>query len=248
MRRSFEALEKRLLECRKLETIGLVASGIAHNLNSPLAAIILTAEVAASKYPEIVEFKDILESAGRIQDIVSNLADKSHLEQSDEEMEIDLNELLQAELKFLQANLFLKHYVEVETDLQAGLPQIRGRYGDFSFCFFNLVQNALDAMLETQAKKLTVQTEFLKSRKVIRVTVADTGCGIAPEHLARIFEPSFTTKAGLQAEPDHFRLESLGLGLPAVKQILAKYGGSIEVKSRAGRGSQFRVNIPVGRG
>jgi len=241
-----KVLQERLAEAQKFETIGLLASGLAHNVNSPLAAIILTAEVALAKHPELVELKDILHSAERIQEIIGNLAEKCQQEQTDEAGDVDLNQLVQDELRFLQANLFLKHRVEVKTSLKAHLPPIRGHFGDFSLCFFHLVQNALDAMIQAPLCRLTVRTGFLKSRKSVWLSVADTGCGIPKANLPRIFEPLFTTKADLNLNLEQYRLAPAGLGLWVVRQVLDKYRAGIQVQSRVGQGSVFKIAVPMG--
>lgn len=240
-----ELLEENLRQAQKLEAVGLLASGLAHNINSPLAAIIVTAEMAQDRYPEVKEFRDIMQAADRIQEIVANLLTKSRQEQSTEELEIDLNQMVKTELKFLEANLFFKHQVSTEVSLDPGLPRVRGIYSDFSQSFYNLVQNALDAMQEVEDKCLTVKTGLANGGNAIFLSVRDTGCGIPQEHLPRIFEPFFTTKQEINCDPELGRPSGTGLGLSTTRHLLARYGAAVEVASQVRQGSEFRIVVPV---
>lgn len=237
-------LETQLRQAQKMEAIGLLASGIAHNINSPLSAIIMTAEMAQAKHPEVTELGDILQASSRIGEIISNLMTKSRQEQSSAEMEIDVNDLVKTELKFLEANLYFKHNVDVELTLAPELPRIHGLYSDFSQCFQNLVQNALDAMVASDELLLTVRTRFDAGRDKVILSIRDTGSGIAEEDKNRIFEPFFTTKSDV-GEANRLRPSGTGLGLSTARQLLAKYGVAIEVDSHVGRGSEFHIVIPV---
>ncbi len=240
-----QLLEKNLRQAQKLEAVGLLASGLAHNINSPLAAIIVTAEMAQARYPAIKEFRDIMQAADRIQEIVANLMTKSRQEQSTEEMDIDLNQLVKTELKFLEANLFFKHQVSTDVTLDPNLPRVRGLYSDFSQCFYNLVQNALDAMQEVENRNLTVKTALLDHGQGILLSVRDSGCGIPAEHLPRIFEPFFTTKQEITGDLEQCRPSGTGLGLSTTKHLLSRYGAQMDVISEMGRGTEFRISVPI---
>jgi PAS domain S-box-containing protein len=240
------ALEENLRRAQKLETVGLLASGLAHNINSPLSAITVTAEMELAKNPEYRAFKDIMQAADRIQEIVFNLMMKSRQEQSAEIVDLDLNQLIRTELKFLEANLFFKHQVELEVNLEPELPRIQGLYSDFSQSFYNIVQNALDAMQDVEERKLSVKTVAQTDRKAIILSVRDTGCGIAQENLNRIFEPFFTTKAERNhTRPANQLPSGTGLGLSTLQNLAAKYDVDIEVKSRLGEGTEFILTIPL---
>ncbi|MFH1736116.1 MAG: ATP-binding protein, partial [bacterium] len=237
-------LKSHLRHSQKLEAIGLLASGFAHNINSPLAAIIMTAEMAILNNPDAREWNDILQAAARVTDIVTNLMIKTRQEQSEEEVEIDINELVQTELKFLEANLFFKHIIELDLQLNEKLPSVKGLYGDFSQCFQNLVQNALDAMTQGEETRLTVRTELSEQGQSIILKVKDTGCGIPQEYVNKIFDPFFSTKS-LTDDADQFRPSGTGLGLHTSQQLLQKYGANIRVSSEPGDGTEFTITIPV---
>lgn len=237
-------MELHLRQAQKLEAIGLLASGLAHNINSPLSAIVMTAEIAQTKYPEVGEFDDILQATGRINEIINNLMTKSRQEQTDTEMSIDINQLVKTELKFLEANLFFKHSVERDIQLAEGLPTIQGLYSDFSQCFQNLISNAMDAMAQLENCTLNVRTSHDEVNGRIILSIRDSGSGIEREDLEKIFEPFFTTKAHLH-ETEPGRPSGTGLGLSAARQLLARYGADITVESEPGKGSEFTVSIPV---
>ncbi len=239
-------LQTNLRQSRKLEAIGLLASGLAHNINSPLSAIIMTAEMAQVKHPEVREFEDILQAAARIGEIVTNLMIKSRQEQTLSEADIDLNQLVRTELKFLEANLFFKHSVDLDLDLQEDLPKVRGLYGDFSQIFQNLVQNALDAMSAPEGNRLSVRTWYESDADRVGLSIRDNGCGIPAEHVDKLFDPFFTTKTQLDGS-DPIRPSGTGLGLHMTWKLVEQYGGSIQVESRPGEGSLFTLLIPLKR-
>lgn len=240
------ALEENLRRAQKLETVGLLASGLAHNINSPLSAITVTAEMELAKNPESRAFKDIMQAADRIQEIVFNLMMKSRQEQSAEIVALDLNQLIRTELKFLEANLFFKHQVELDVDLEPDLPKIQGLYSDFSQSFYNIVQNALDAMQDVEERRLYVRTTSKTDREAITLSIRDTGCGIAQGNIKRIFEPFFTTKAERNHRgPSHQLPSGTGLGLSTLQNLAEKYDVDIEVKSRVGEGTEFILTIPL---
>ncbi|TKJ42116.1 hypothetical protein CEE37_00115 [candidate division LCP-89 bacterium B3_LCP] len=237
-------LESQLLQAQKLEAIGLLTSGIAHNINSPLSAIIMTAEMAKLNNPDIKEFDDVLQAAFRIRDIITNLTEKSRMDQAMDVVDINISDLISTELKFLEANIFFKHQVETNLQLQPDIPTIRGLYSDFSQCLQNLFQNALDAMEDTEERTLSISTEYSHSDNRIVLTIIDTGQGIPPEDIPRIFEPFYTTKACKENE-GIMRPSGTGLGLSSVKHLLEKNGASIKVESNPGTGTCFCIDIPV---
>jgi C4-dicarboxylate-specific signal transduction histidine kinase len=237
-------MEMALLEAYRQTPVGLLCSGIAHNINSPLAAVILTAEVAHAKHPDLPELADILKAADRIQAIVENLGSKCADEQTPEAMDLNLNDLIQRELAFLQADLFLKHQVKVETNLQGDLPSTRARYVDFSFALFCLVQNALEAMQGVASPVLSISTRR-ESDSAVSLAVQDVGCGMEPRTARRIFEPFFTTAKGMPRSSDQFKPAPFGLGLTLARRALKPYGVTFQVKSEPGLGTTITLKIPL---
>jgi len=162
-----------------------------------------------------------------------------------EAMDINLNELVQRELAFLQADLFLKHQVKVETSLQADLPSIRARYVDFSFALFCLVQNALEAMQGAAGPVLSISTRR-EGESGISLAVGDRGCGMDQKTARRIFEPFFTTAKGKPRSFDQYKPEAFGLGLTLLRRALKPYGVEFQVKSQPGQGNDDCPENPVG--
>lgn len=235
-------MEQELQNEQRLAAIGLLASGIAHNINSPLMGIYGAAQLIKMKYPDLNDIDGIITQVERINGIVRNLMWKSRQEQETQPQEINLNQLLQEELRFLEADLDFKHNVAKQYSFADNVPTILGRYGDFSQAIMNVVRNALDAMHECENRELTVRTEVRNDE--IRVTVCDTGCGIASADKEKIFLPFYTTKPVVGRGREH-EPTGTGLGLTTVKKLLAPYGTRFEIDSAPGSGTTFSVCVPI---
>lgn len=237
-----ELMELELLSEQRLAAIGLLVSGIAHNINTPLMGIYGTAQLLKMKHPELTDADGIITQVERINGIVRNLMWKSRQEQDTRFQVIDLNLLLHEELKFLEADLDFKHNVEKQYAFADDMPAIMGRYSDFSQSLTNVIRNALDAMHDREDRRLTVTTAVVDG--VVRISVADNGCGIPPENADHIFLPFFTTKplAGRSGESTP---TGTGLGLSTVKKLLLHYGAQFEIDSTPGCGTTFTIVIPV---
>lgn len=235
-------LELDLLSLSKLSSVGMLTSGIAHNLNSPLQAIRGYTEILQKKYPEMGELVLILKGVEKMSDIISNLMSKSRMDQDRRAKPIDLNELLTQELKFLEADLEYKRSVQKSFNFAPGPLMVNGVYSDFSQTFSAIFRNALDAMWDREKRELTVSTRL--EADWIYIDISDTGCGIKPEDKLRIFQPFFTTKPVLTersgAEP-----VGTGIGLASAQQLLSKYGAEIFVDSVPNQGSTFTIKIPL---
>lgn len=237
-------LELRLIQESKLSAVGMLASGIAHNINNPLTSIMGRAQLLLMDHPELEEdLSPIIHQAKQIEAIVHNLTYKTRQEQTRKKQRLDLNHLLKQELEFLKADLDFKHKVEKEYDFDESLPPIWGVYSDFSQSLLNIIRNALDAMYKSERKKLTVRTYH--DDENIYIEVGDTGCGIPEEVLPHIFEPFFTTKP-LAGEAHGDEPTGTGLGLSTCRQLLGGYQAEISVKSKLGEGTTFTVKIPIG--
>jgi len=144
-------------------------------------------------------------------------------------------------MAFLEADLEFKHDVEKRIEMDPGLPTIRGVYADFSQVVYNMVHNALEAMQECLDKKLHIRTRFDDSS--VNIDFTDSGAGIAPEDLDRVFDPHVTTKAG-KFNSDRRTSGGTGLGLFICTRLMETYGATISVKSVPGEGATFTVSIP----
>ncbi len=237
-----ERLRCELAREQKLSAIGVLASGIAHNLNGPLSVIVGYLDLLFAKHPEMEEIPLILSQTERMKEIIATMMIKSRQDQDDRRRLINLNALLKNELKFLEANLYFKHQVEKVYDFDPGVPDIYGVYSDFSQCFLNLINNALDAMADSSVKRLTVRTRADADN--ITVEIEDTGCGLDPENIEKIFDPFFSTKPPV-SEADGSRPTGTGLGLSTTRRIISEYRGTITADGSPGNGAKFTIVIPI---
>jgi two-component system, NtrC family, sensor kinase len=226
-------LEKRLVQADKLSSIGLLAAGVAHEVNTPLAVISSYAQMLAKQVAEDDQKSHMLEkiakSTFRASEIVNGLLNFSRTS-STEFGEVNLNRVIQETISLVEHQM-KKAGVEVRASLEATLEPIHGNAGKLQQVFLNLFLNARDAM--EGGGVLEVQTSPGKGGA--RVEVIDTGHGIAPENLHRIYDPFFTTKSARKGT---------GLGLSVTYGIIQEHAGAIEVFSRPGGGTRFHIELP----
>jgi signal transduction histidine kinase len=151
---------------------------------------------------------------------------------------IDLNELIQEEYRFLRSEIMLKHDTAVTLDLADDLPLISGKYTDFSQVFYNLVKNACEAMADSATKQLFISSRYGSTG--IQLSFSDTGPGIGPEKINRIFNPFFSTKF-----TDNVDGSGSGLGLFVSSRLMAGYQAFISVQDKIPSGSEFSIQIPL---
>jgi hypothetical protein len=226
-------LEQRLVQADKLSSIGLLAAGVAHEVNTPLAVISTYAQMLAKQVAEDSQKSLILDKIAkqtfRASEIVNSLLNFSRTSTTSFG-EINLNRVIQETLSLLEHQL-QKSGVQLKTDLAADLQTIHGNGGKLQQVFLNLFLNARDAM--PGGGTLEVRTWADGARA--RIEVSDTGTGIAPENMHRIYDPFFTTKTARKGT---------GLGLSVTYGIIQEHGGSIEVSNRPGSGARFRIDLP----
>jgi two-component system, NtrC family, sensor kinase len=227
-------LERRLMQADKLSSIGLLAAGVAHEVNTPLAVISTYAQMLAKQISGDTEKAPLLEKIAkqtfRASEIVNSLLNFSRTSTTEFAM-VDLNKVISETVTLLEHQLGKAH-IEVKLALDEKLPRIRGNPGKLQQVFLNLFLNARDAM--ENGGTLAVKTARSQDRQV-RVTVADSGAGIAAENLTRIFDPFFTTKAAKKGT---------GLGLSVSYGIVKEHGGEIEAASDLGSGTRFELSFP----
>ncbi len=230
-------LESQLSQAEKLSSIGLLAAGVAHEVNTPLAVISSYAQILAKQLQGDAKKFDLLEKITRqtfrASEIVNNLLNFSRTSGT-EFGEVDLNKVINETLALLEHQLKTSS-IRVEPNMASDLPAIYGNAGKLQQVFLNLFLNAKDAMLE--GGTLTVTTG---NGNAVSVCVADTGSGIAQEHIERIYDPFFTTKA----TPRGGR-RGTGLGLAVTYGIIQEHAGKIRVESRVGSGTAFYLEFPA---
>lgn len=227
-------LEQQLVQADKLSSIGLLAAGVAHEVNTPLAVISTYAQMLARQVSGDEQKSRILEKIAkqtfRASEIVNSLLNFSRTSQT-EFTEVDLNKVIRETIALLEPQLE-KARVRVQQSLDDELPRIRGNSGRLQQVFLNLFLNARDAMEEGGVLRIR---SAISSGSAI-VDVADSGKGIPREALARIYDPFFTTKSAKKGT---------GLGLAVSYGIVREHGGTIEVESLPGAGTCFHLDFPV---
>jgi PAS domain S-box-containing protein len=228
-----QKLEAEIQHAQKLESLGSLAGGIAHDMNNVLAAILGMASLLQIKHeddPALAKSLGIIEdAAGRGRDLVKGLTDfaRKGLQQA---QVLDLNALIQKELDLLIRTSRQRFTFEVQ--LEAGLPPISGEPSTLGSAFMNLCVNAFDAM--PRGGTLTVRTRL--EGDLICLQVTDTGEGIPAEILPRVTDPFFTTKPPGRGT---------GLGLAMVYGTVKAHGGTFDIQSEVGKGTQITLRFPA---
>jgi len=230
--------EERLRRAERLASLGTLVSGVAHELNNPLAAIVgFTQLLLMDERPprERDDLETIRREADRMAKIVSDLrllGRGTHGEARTREP-VDLNDVARHVLRSRGYALSTRN-VEVREELAGGLPPVAGDRAQLEQVVLNLVVNAEQAVAEGGGER-RVSLSTRATGGGVSLCVSDTGRGIAPELRERIFDPFFTTKA-----PG----EGSGLGLSLVNRIVVEHGGEIRVESAPGRGTTFVIDLP----
>jgi len=231
-----ELHQEQLVQSRKIDAVGTLTSGIAHELNNPINNIVLTAEALKEDFQELEPeeaqglIQDILMQAERASEIVKGLLDFSRSEHPEFEP-LAIAGVIQDTLKLVRNQLALSG-IQVEEEIPPDLPPIQGDRKGLQQVFLNLFINAIQAMLNGG----TLHLRAYLADSWLRLEVRDTGVGIEAEHLPRIFDPFYTTKQVGRGT---------GLGLSVSYGIVEKHGGHLEVQSKHGQGSTFTVVLPV---
>jgi two-component system, NtrC family, sensor kinase len=231
-----ERMEEQMSQTEKLTSLGLLAAGVAHEVNTPLAVISNYIQMLAKQMPEgdprqsIIE--KIVKQTFRASEIVNNLLNFSRTGAT-EAADIDVNRVVEETLS-LVAHPLKTSQIHVVKQLGDTLPPVRGSANKLQQVFLNLFLNARDAM--PTGGMLEVRTAAHNGS--VEVEVADTGAGIPREHIHRIFDPFFTTKPNGRGT---------GLGLSVSYGIIKEHAGKIDVRSTPGKGTSFHVEFPAVR-
>jgi len=229
-------LEDQLMQAEKLSSIGLLAAGVAHEVNTPLAVIASQAQMLLRQIPpedtQAATLEKIVKQAFRASEIVNNLLKFSRVSGS-EHAELDLNKVIRETVSLLEPMLRAAK-ISLNVQLNPALPPVCGNYGKLQQVFMNLIMNAHDAM--PRGGEIMLATEAENSAVCVEVT--DNGMGIPPEQLSKIYDPFFTTKASSRGT---------GLGLSVTYGIIREHSGKIQVASTVGQGTSFRLEFPAVR-
>jgi PAS domain S-box-containing protein len=232
-------LESQLSQAEKLSSIGLLAAGVAHEVNTPLAVISSYAQMLTKQINGDAKLGELLEKITRqtfrASEIVNNLLNFSRTGAT-EFSQIDLNKIIKETLTLLE-HQFKTSRIKVDAQLYEGLPTIHGNAGKLQQVFLNLFLNAKDAMAG-KGGTISIRTS---NGDAVQVDISDSGAGIAPEHINKIYDPFFTTKAS----PREGQSRGTGLGLSVTYGIIQEHAGKIRVDSQPGRGTRFQLEFPL---
>ena len=240
-------LQEQLMVSDRMASVGILAAGVAHEINNPLAAVLTNLHMAVECVPTLQlddksepdrielgeELQDALEASERLRDIVRDLKIFSRTPETSLGP-VDIQRILESSLRMAWNEL--KHRARVVRQFQA-IPFVQGDESRLGQVFLNLIVNAVQAMEEGHAgsNTITVSTA-VDARGRVEVEVRDTGSGMSPEVLGHLFTPFYTTKpVGV----------GTGLGLSICNRIVQALGGEIAVESELGKGSTFHVYLPA---
>jgi signal transduction histidine kinase len=237
--RSREALAV-VAHLNRVGAIGELAGAFAHELNSPLGAVVNNAQ-AARRFllagPERADevsacLEDIVGDARRAGEVVRRM--RAHLRREDiEPVPLDVSAVVRDAVHLVEMDA-RDRGVSLSVDVEAGLPPLRGDDVQLVQVVLNLVMNALDAVGEVAEDRRRVQVRAAAAGDGVEILVVDTGSGIPPAQMDRLFDPFFTTKAS-----------GLGLGLSISRSVVEAHGGSISASPEPGGGTAFRVRLPA---
>jgi two-component system NtrC family sensor kinase len=233
------AMQARVAQSERLASVGMLAAGVAHEVNNPLGAILaltgLTVEDMPDSAPNRENLEEVMRQTERCRDIVRGLLEFSRQSEVHTEL-VDLNKVLGDTLS-LVAKQSLFFNIHVALNLEPELPPVLADRSQFQQVFMNILMNAVQAMDERG--EITIVTRYEAAARLVAVTISDTGKGIPPEQIGRIFDPFFSTKESGKGT---------GLGLSIAYGIVTTHGGTISVESQVGKGSAFTIRMPAAEG
>ena len=231
-------MEEQLQQREKLSSIGLLAAGVAHEVNTPLTGVSSYTQMLLGMLnendPKHALLQKVRTQAERATNIVNNLLNFSRTGNAEEFGEIDVARVLDDTLQLLEPQL-RRSQIEIVRVYGEDAPEAYGNAGKLQQVFTNLILNARDAIPD--GGRITVSTGTAEDGSLL-AEIVDTGIGIAPENVAKIYDPFYTTKGVGQGT---------GLGLAVSYGIIQEHAGRISVESEPGQGTTFRITLPTAR-
>jgi two-component system NtrC family sensor kinase len=230
----------------KLASVGLLAAGIAHELNNPLTGVLTFSTLVRKQFPDgspqAEDLDLVIQETRRCAGIIRRLLDFAR-EKAPEKNYADLNQLIEKTVQLVSQSAQAAD-IEINMDLDPALPAVWMDDSLVEQVIMNMLVNARHSI--QGGGRITIRTRLLEEHSrdaaskmadaKVEITIADTGCGIAPENLQKIFDPFFTTK-GVG--------KGTGLGLSVSHGTIEAHGGTIEVESTVGEGTEFRIYLPL---
>jgi len=231
-----EESQEQLIHAEKLTSLGQLAASIAHEINNPLAGVLVYTQLLSKKVTrgtfneeEALNYLSKMESeVGRCSRIIRNLLDFARQTEPMLKL-VDVNHVIEQVLAMVGHQAQLQN-VEVVKEFSPSLPKVMADFDQLQQIFTNLTLNAIQAMPE--GGRLTLRSSVVDGE--VRVDVQDTGCGISKENMGKLFTPFFTTKV---------KGKGVGLGLAVVHGIIERHKGRIKVQSEVGQGTTFSVYL-----
>jgi signal transduction histidine kinase/ActR/RegA family two-component response regulator len=240
-------LASKAVELERIRALGLLVAGVAHEINNPLTYVLGNLELASSRQrtllasperaltlgPKLFEnIESARDGAERIAFIVRLLS--TFVRGSGEEIQsVDVLRALDAAARLAMQHIRTRARLKLEV---SPLPPVRANEARMAQVFLNLLINAAQAIPEGTPDQNEIRVRAHQVGDMVAIIISDTGCGIAPELTARIFEPFYTTKPADQGT---------GLGLSISRDVVVAFGGTITVESELGRGATFKIELPV---
>jgi len=230
--------QEQLIQAEKLTSLGQMAASVAHEVNNPLSGILLYTQLLIKKIRgDNIAKETVLDNLSKMESelirstkLIRNLLDFAR--QSPPTLsEVNVNDILNRAID-LAAYSAEKQHIQVIKEFDPSLPKLMADFDQLQQVFTNLILNAIQAMPE--GGRLTLRTSIYDSE--LKIEVQDTGCGISPQNMPKLFTPFFTTKK---------EVKGVGLGLAVSLGIIQRHGGRIEVQSKEREGTTFTIRLPL---
>lgn len=230
-------LQKAMMQQQKLASIGHLAAGVAHEINNPLTTILTTTMLIQEEMdtadPNYQELQTISDEALRCRKIVTSLLDFAR-QARPAKKESKINDIVRESIALTNKQAAFKD-VAIKHELSGNIPLIEVDKDQIQQSLINLALNAIEAT--DSGGKIILTTRFISKDKIVEIVISDTGKGIPEEDLDHIFDPFFTSREG-----------GTGLGLAITHGIIQQHGGTIEVKTKPGKGTTFTIRLPIDHG
>jgi two-component system NtrC family sensor kinase len=233
--RELQEVQDQLIRAGKMAALGELAAGVAHEINNPLTGVLTFSSLILKKlddnHPWKRDLENIVQQTTRCRNIVKGLLDFARQRKPDKK-EWDIHFLIDRTVTLVENQARFQN-IKIVKELKNNMPMLAVDGDQIQQVFMNIIINAADA-IGGDGGMLTIKTE--SRDRIAEISFTDTGCGMSKEHLSKIFTPFFTTKE---------TGKGTGLGLAISYGIIQSHGGEIEVESETGKGSIFRIKLPI---
>ena len=233
--RELQQVQDQLVRAGKMAALGELAAGVAHEINNPLTGVLTFSSLILKKvdenHPWKRDLENIVQQTTRCRNIVRGLLDFARQRKPDKK-EWDVHTLIDRTVTLVENQARFQN-IKIVKEFKTSIPMLFLDGDQIQQVFMNIIINAADAMARNGGT-LTIKTNLKDG--MAEVSFADSGCGITKEHLSKLFDPFFTTKE---------TGKGTGLGLAISYGIIQSHGGDIEVESQLGKGSTFRIKLPI---